>query len=88
MFAASAGASPTGSTIVDIVLVTASVAIVTWLAAAAPPVLIGAAALAAGAFSGSVWLAALGVGAFAAAFWIQRAPRQTRVPSACWRSWP
>ena len=74
VLAASAGASPTGSSIVDVVLVTASVAIVTWLAAAAPPIAVGGAALAAGAFSNSIWMAALGVAAFAAAFWIRRSP--------------
>ncbi len=82
VLAASAGASPTGSRIVDIVLVTVSVAIVTWLAAAAPPVLVGAAALVAGAFSGSVLLAALGVAAFAASFWIRRTRWEPHVASA------
>jgi hypothetical protein len=87
VLAAFAGASPTGLTVVDVVMVTVSVAVVTWLAAAAPPVVSGVAALAAGAFSGSVWLAALGVVAFGAAVWIQQvrlqpARMQTNVPSA------
>ena len=82
VLAASAGASPTGSSIVDIVLVTASVALVTWLAAAAPPIVVGGVALAAGAFSNSIWMAALGVAAFATAFWIRRSPSQSQVPSA------
>jgi len=82
VLAASAGASPTGSSIVDVVLVTASVAVVTWLAAAAPPIVVGGAALAAGAFSNSIWMAALGVAAFAAAFWVGRSPSQSQVPSA------
>lgn len=82
VLAASAGASPTGSSIVDVVLVTASVAIVTWLAAAASPIAVGGAALAAGAFSNSIWMAALGVAAFAVAFWVRRSPSQSQVPSA------
>ena len=67
VLAALAGASPTGSTAIDVVLVALSVGLVTWVAAACPPVLAGGAALAAGALSGSPWLAALGVGAFAVA---------------------
>jgi hypothetical protein len=82
VLAASAGASPTGSSIVDVVLVAASVAIVTWLAASAPPIAVGSAALAAGAFSNSIWLAALGVAAFAAAFWVRRSSSTSQVPSA------
>ena len=82
VLAAAAGASPTGSSIVDVVLVTATVAIVTWLAAAAKPVVAGTAALAAGAFSNSIWLAALGVATFAVAFWIGRTRWQSRIPSA------
>jgi hypothetical protein len=69
ILAASAGASPTGSAVVDAVLVAVSVGLVTWVAAASPTVLTGAAALVAGALSGSPWLAALGVGAFAVAIW-------------------
>lgn len=82
VLAALAGASPTGSPIVDAVLVAVSVGVITWLAAAGPSAITGGAALVAGAFSGSPWLAALGVGAFAAAMWMRTGRRPNRVLSA------
>jgi hypothetical protein len=69
VLAAFAGASPTGSASVDVALVAVSVGLVTWVAAAAAPLLAGGTALAAGAFSGSPWLAAVGVVAFGVAVW-------------------
>jgi hypothetical protein len=82
VIAAFAGASPTGSSVVDAVLVAVSVGVVTWLAAAGPSVVAGGAALVAGALSGSPWLAALGVGAFAAAMWMRSGHRYDQVVSA------
>ncbi len=70
VLAALAGVSPTGSAAVDVVFVAVSVGLVTWVAAACPPVLAGGAALAAGALSGSPWLAVLSVGAFGVAVWM------------------
>ena len=79
LLAAFAGVAPTGSTAVDAVLVAVSVGLVTWVAAACPPVVAGSAALLAGALSGSPWLAAVGVVAFGVGMWFRdtRLHRQT-----------
>jgi hypothetical protein len=82
VLAAFAGASPTGSTAVDIVLVAVTVGLVTWLAAGTRPVLAGGTALVAGALSGSPWFAVVGVGAYGAAVWIGHGWRYRRALSA------
>ncbi len=82
VLAALAGASPTGSTVIDLALVAVSVALVTWVAAASPTVVTGAGALVAGALSGSPWLAALGVGAFGVAIWRRHDLGRNRALSA------
>ncbi len=82
LLAAFAGASPTGSSVVDAVLVAVSVGLITWLAAAGRPVIAGGAALLAGAFSGSPVLAVIGVVTFAAAMWLRDGRRPNQVLSA------
>ncbi len=82
VLAAFAGAAPTGSGAIDAVLVAVAVGLVTWVAAACPPVLVGTTALVAGGLSGSPWLAALGVLAFGAAVRIRDARKWPLARSA------
>ena len=69
LLAATSGASPTGSTPVDIVLVVASTGLVTWAAATAPWWAVAVVAGLSAAVAGSLWLV-VGLLALAAGLWI------------------
>lgn len=80
--AAFSDASPTGTTVTDIVVTLSAITFVVWSAASAPWWVLAVAATASMAMAGGLWLLAIGAVAFAGALWIGLRQRDLAIERA------